>query len=490
MRTAAGLLTISAAFAAAAAAQPPPQQPRIARIEATLLPGATIVGRPTAFMKLAERMAHYHVPAVSIAVIDGHRLAWSRAYGRAEAGGRTATVRTLFQAASISKPVFAAAALRLVDQGRLRLDAPINDALRSWRVPDSDVAPGSALTLRHLLSHSGGLSVHGFRGYAQREGVPTLRQLLDGAAPSNSEPIRIVQAPGQAWRYSGGGTSIAQQAVEDVTGMPVAQVVRDWLFGTAGMAESSYEQPLPPARALLAATGHLGSGEPVPGRWHVYPERAAAGLWTTPADLARFALWVMTGLRSPSAPPEHRFVAAKLIEPQAGHPPGPGERMGLGLFLAGDGPAFRFSHGGANEGFRAFLVGFPETGQGAAIMVNGDGGYPLIQEILRAVALEYGWPERFHELLVPARVDAARLAPLAGTYRWGEEEGSQVHFTVDDGQLTGQRPGDPPVRFIPMSERSFADPDRGLRLRFDGDSVVITLPEGPPITAARQASPQ
>jgi hypothetical protein len=160
--------------------------------------------------------------------------------------------------------------------------------------------------------------------------------------------------------------------------------------------------------------------------------------------------------------------------------------MGLGLFLAGDGPSFRFSHGGSNEGFRAFFVGFPETGQGAVIMTNADGGYPLIQEILRAVALEYAWPEKFHDMLVPVTVEAAHLQPLAGSYRWGPGEGDAVAITVVEGELRARRVGDPEVRLVPLGERLFVDPERGFRLRFDGDTLVVTLPNGPPITATRQ----
>lgn len=487
--TAALALAVALSLATAPAQAQQAHLARISRIESTLLPGVTLFGQPTRFMSLQERMAHYKVPAVSVAVFEDGRIAWSRAYGRADvAAGRPVTIRTLFQAASISKPVFAAAALREVHRGRLALDRPINDYLRSWRVPDSQVAPASGVTLRRLLSHSAGLSVHGFRGYAAGEGVPTLRQLLDGAAPANSDPIRITQAPGTAWRYSGGGTSVAQQAIEDVTGQPVARLMQGSILAAAGMRDSSYAQPLAPALAGSAALAHDDNGAPLPGRWHVYPEQAAAGLWTTPTDLARFALWVIDGARSPGAAAEHRFVASNLIEPQQGLSPGPDERMGLGLFLQGEGEALRFSHGGSNAGFRAFLVGFPETGQGAAIMVNGDGGYPLIQELLRAIALEYGWPHRFHEIVVPARLSAAQLAPLAGTWRFGPGENGIVVITPTEAGLDAARPGQPVARFVAESQDSFVDPATGIRFRRDGEALVIRLPNGPPLTARREAA--
>jgi CubicO group peptidase (beta-lactamase class C family) len=476
---------------AAQAAAQGAHQPRIARIERTLLPGITLIGQPTRHMNLDARMAHYKVPALSVAVFDGGRIVWSRAYGRTSAGaaGAGATPRTLFQAASLSKPVFAAAALSLVHRGQLALDRPINDYLRRWRLPDSDVAPASEVTLRRLLSHSAGLSVHGFRGYAAGEPVPTLVQLLDGTAPANSAAVRITLRPGERWRYAGGGTSVAQLAVEDAGGRPLAPLMQGSVLAAAGMRDSLFAQPLPAARAPFAALAHGDDGATMAGRWHVYPEQAAAGLWTTPTDLARFALWVIEGARGSGAGTEQRFVASHLIEPQPGLVPRPGERMGLGFSLAGEGPTFRFSHGGSNAGFRAYLVGFPETGQGAAIMVNGDGGYPLIQELLRAVALEYGWPHRFHEMIVPARLSAAQLAPFAGTWRFGPGERGLVVVTAVENALETARPGMPVDRFVPIDADNFVEPLSGIRLRREGDGLVIVTPGGPPLTAVREPAP-
>lgn len=473
-------LALAVALPAAAAAQPA----RLDRIERTLLPGATIVGEPTRFMSIEERMAHYHVPALSIAVIDGNRIVAARAYGSA-APGVPATPRTLFQAASVSKPLFAAAALGLVHGGRIALDRPINEYLRSWRLPDSQAGPASEVTLRRLLSHGAGLSTSGFPGYAAGTARPTLRQLLDGTPPANSDPVRILASPGAAWLYSGGGTSIAQLAVEDVTGGPLAEFMQSTILRDAGMTQSSYAQPLPQAIARAAAHAHDGEGRPIAGGWHIYPEQAAAGLWTNPTDLARFALWVMAGTEDPRAPGPQRTVAAFLLEPQAGLAPRGNQAMGLGFFLDGDGRSFRFSHGGSNEGFRAFLIGFPQAGQGAAIMVNGDAGYPLIQELLRAVALEYGWPERFHDMVVPARLGEAQLTPRAGIWRWGDSEGERVVFTVAEGSLSAQRGRDPAMRLVPLDAGNFMAPETGIRFGFEGDTLLIHLPNGPPITARR-----
>ncbi|MGI8705106.1 MAG: serine hydrolase domain-containing protein [Sphingomicrobium sp.] len=438
-------------------------------------------------MDLQTRMAHYHVPAVSIAVIDRERIVWSRAWGQA-APGRPATTRTLFQAASLSKPVFAAAALQLVHWGQLDLDKPVNEFLRSWRVPDSEMAPGSAVTLRRLLSHSAGLSTSGFPGYAANARRPSLRQLLDATAPTNSDPVRITAMPGERWRYSGGGTSIAQLAVEEVTGRPLADWMRKTILRQAGMTRSTYAQPLPGAAARFAAHAHDGTGAAIEGRWHIYPEQAAAGLWTTPSDYAGFILWVMKGLSGEGARAEQRFVASNLVEAQPNILPGPGERMGLGLFLRGEGPAASFSHGGSNKGFRSYMIAFPGSGQGAVVMVNGDAGGALLQEVLRALALEYRWPDKMHEMIVPRHLTRAQLAPFTGRWRWGEAENQQVVVTLSEVALVGQRPGDPQIRLVPIDADTFISIDTGSRFRFKGETLTIQPLNRDPIQARRVQS--
>jgi CubicO group peptidase (beta-lactamase class C family) len=385
------LATLTCLAGQESAAQP---SAAIARVENGLLPPVTAIGEPTRTMRIADRMAHYKVPAVSIALIQDGRVAWTRAYGTTSAGGGTpATPRTLFQAGSLSKPVAAAGALALVRDGRLSLDGPASASLRSWRLAQPE---GEKVTLRRLLSHTAGINVHGFRGYRNGERLPTLRQALDGSAPAGNEPIRVVQAPGAALLYSGGGYLIVQQMVEDSAGRPFAAAMRDSILRPLGMADSLYVQPLPEALGARAAVGHTADGNALPGRWHVFPEAAAAGLWTTPADLARFVVWLVRGARNADSP------AGRMLQAQADPEGRPfktpsGSHAGLGLVLEGTGATFRFSHSGSNPGQKALLIGFPETGAGAVIMANSDSSPGLIQEILRALAAEYRWPQRFHQ---------------------------------------------------------------------------------------------
>lgn len=250
-----------------------------------------VAGRQYAPATIAERLHEYGVPAVSIAVIDGGSVAWARAYGTADmASGRAASTATLFQAASMSKPVASTAALQLVQEGVLALDAPVNKTLRSWRIPENAFTTGHAVTLRHLLSHTSGLTVSGFPGYTAGEPIPTVTQILDGAPPANTPPVRVNTTPGSQLKYSGGGMTVMQLLLTDVTGKDFPALMRERVLGPIGMHSSTWEQPLSDDRGRDAAAGHETNGAPVAGKYHVYPELAAAGLWTTPTDLAHWVL--------------------------------------------------------------------------------------------------------------------------------------------------------------------------------------------------------
>jgi CubicO group peptidase (beta-lactamase class C family) len=337
-------------------------------------------------MKLADRMKHYNVPGVSIALINDFKVEWAKGYGIMEAGkDRPVTPDTLFQAASVSKPVVAAAVLRLVEAGRLELDETVNDRLASWKVPENNFTTEEKVTLRRLLSHSAGVTVHGFRGYAQGERIPSFLQILDGRPPANSAPIRVDIVPGTKYRYSGGGFLIVQQLVMDVLKKRFPEMMQEPVLGPLGMTSSTFETRLPENLAERAAAGHRRNGRPIVGKWHTHPEMAAAGLWTTPSDLARFAIEIMRTRTGESGTVLPKRAVDEMLTPQIGN-------YGLGLAVIDDGrDLFHFMHTGANEGYRCVLVGYPERGQGVVIMTTGDNSEALWEEILRSVSVEYGW---------------------------------------------------------------------------------------------------
>jgi CubicO group peptidase (beta-lactamase class C family) len=380
---------------------------RIARIER--IPAVTIEDEAPIGLTLAEWMALHRIPGLSVAVIDGHRLAWAKTYGVREAGRpEPVTLDTLFQAGSISKPVAAMAVLHHLQAGRWTLDENINDKLISWKLPDNEFTKDQKATLRRLLSHSAGTTVHGFPGYAVTEPVPTLAQVLDGEKPANTAAVRVDLVPGSRTRYSGGGTSIVQLMMVDQLKKPFPQIMREAVIDPLGLEHSTYEQPLPPARAAMAASGTRASGKVVEGRWHIYPEMAAAGLWTTASDLARIAIEVSNAKAGRSARVLSQATTKLMLTKQS-------DSFGIGFAVDAD--SDRFGHNGADEGFQAYLTAFADSGRGIVIMANSDSGFMIFDRLAASVAAEYKWsapsvppPSLFAKLGLLAQVKGADRA--------------------------------------------------------------------------------
>ncbi|HVB09870.1 MAG TPA: serine hydrolase domain-containing protein, partial [Bacillota bacterium] len=330
---------------------------------------------------LAERMAFWGVPGLSVALVDGGRVVATEAFGLADAAsGRPVTPDTLFQAASISKPVTALGVLRLVAEGRLDLDADVAGYLPSWELRAA--LPGGGwrprVTLRQLLSHTAGTTVHGFPGYQRAAPLPSLLQVLDGLAPANTAPVRVDTMPGVQFRYSGGGTSVVQLVMQEVTGEPFAELMRRLVLGPLGMERSAYGVPVD---AGAAAHGHRTGGAPVAGGWHVYPELAAAALWTTAEDLTRVISGFQGCLRGEAGALLPQALAIDAARPQ------PGSGFGLGWEITGK----IFRHTGGNEGFRCVLTGWMDAPRGVVAMTNGDDGDGLWPEVLATLAAARGW---------------------------------------------------------------------------------------------------
>ncbi|MET0401699.1 MAG: serine hydrolase, partial [Cystobacter sp.] len=334
-------------------------------------------------LSLPKWMELYEIPGISIAVFDKGTLVWAKGYGVTQPGGTTpVSTETLFQAASISKPVTALAALHYVEKGQWSLDADINEKLVSWKLPENDFTKTEKVTLRRLLSHSAGTTVHGFPGYAVTDPLPTVQQILDGQKPANTAPVRVDLVPGTKTRYSGGGITLVQMMMVDQLGKPFPQIMREAVLEPLGLKHSTFEQPLPAALAPMAATATHSGGASVEGQWHVYPEMAAAGLWTTPSDLARIALEVSKARAGRSTRVLSQGMAKQMLTKQS-------ETFGLGFQLT-DGTD-RFGHGGSNDGYQCMLSAFADSGSGVVIMSNSDNGFMLLDPIASSVATEYGW---------------------------------------------------------------------------------------------------
>ena len=418
----------------------------IKHVENGLVGAVVLKGDAQATHTLAARMKELNVPGVSVAVLHNGVIEWAQGFGVSSVGGPPINAETMFQAGSISKPLAAMAALRLVQQGKLSLDADINTELKSWKLPADPIQGGKPVTLRELLTHTGGTTVHGFPGYASNEAVPTLAQVLNGEKPANTPAIRSEAAPGSKWNYSGGGFTIMQQAVIDVTGEPFPKLLHDAVLAPIGLTHSTYEQPLGKEFQAFAATPYHGDGKPVEGGAHTYPEMAAAGLWTTPTDLLRYAIEVEKSLDGKANHVLSADMTRQMLTTGMGN-------WGLGLEIGGSPSNPYFSHGGVNEGFINIFVAYEKGGEGAAVMTNSDNGGALGDEIMRSIAAEYNWPDWHPKERTAVPVDPKILAVYAGTYALAPN--FDLVITDENNQLQAQATGQGKAPIYPESETKF-----------------------------------
>ncbi len=398
---------------------------------------------PALHVTLAQMMGIYHEPGLSIAVIEHGQIAWASGFGVTGPGEhRPVTPHTLFQAASISKPVTAAGALWLIQRGKLSLDENVNRELTGWRVPDDSFTSRQNVTLRRLLSHNAGINVPGFDGYARGQSLPTTEETLDGRPPANNPPVRVTAEPGSACNYSGGGFTIVGLMIKNVSGQSFEEFMREHVLAPAAMTESTFQQDLPPLLAARAATGTDRDGRPDPGKWRRFPELAPDGLWTTPSDLARFAIEIARSARDSANHVLSQASAREMLTMQCRDDPGGGTGLGFALGYANH-PGI-FFHNGSNAGFQSMLMMDPDAGWGYAAMGNSDNFQPLNRTVFQTFSLRYGWGVESHTrdlgenlMIVGAlRNTAATMA----YYQWAASTGfAGLHHDVNSLNDFGYR---------------------------------------------------
>ncbi|MFY9619552.1 MAG: serine hydrolase [Pyrinomonadaceae bacterium] len=461
------LLTLTLIFPIIALGQAPSSlDAEIKRVEQGLLPPVLIKGDPA--WTIEERMKFYKAPGLSVAVIKDFKIHWARSYGVKDLETKEpVTTETLFQAGSISKSVNAMTVMKKVEQGKISLDANINDKLTSWKLPENDFTAKKKVTLKNLLSHTAGTTVHGFPGYAVNETVPTLVQVLDGAKPANTAAVRVDLEPGTRYRYSGGGTTITQLALMDIEKKPYPEIARKTVLKPLKMTNSTYSQPLPADWRAKAATGYRRDGKEVEGKIHVYPEMAAAGLWTTPTDLAKFAIEMQLSLAGRSNKVLSKESTDLMTTAFM-------DTAGLGFFIQKFGSALYFGHDGADEGFRAQMVVSRDKGYGVVVMVNSDNG-AILNEVVRAVAREYGWDEYLpapHEII---SMNAEKLAGYTGRFLVNPDRVLTVKTEPGEAgkpaKLFVYATGDERFELLPISDATFVR--RGAPLKYEFSTLAV-----------------
>jgi CubicO group peptidase (beta-lactamase class C family) len=410
---------------------------QIARVETGLSGGLVIDGK---LYTLSERMKHYNIAGLSVAVIDNYKIVWAKGYGYADKKeDRKVTTNTLFEPGSISKSLNAVGILQLAQQGKLDLYQDINQYLVNWKFPYDTVSHGKKITTAQLLSHTAGLGVHGFPGYQRDSAIAAVTDILDGRAPSNTEAVRSVTEPGKESRYSGGGILITQQMLTDLTKQRYEQYIYEHVLRPLGMTNSSYNQPPAVSQRKNLATGYKSNGNEVPGKYFVYPEKAAAGLWTTPTDICKYILEIQQTYQGKSSKVLNQEMVKLHVTPYKND-------VAMGTFIQNRNGEKYFDHTASNEGFSGLFIGGLTNGKGAAIFVNSDDA-SIAFELVNTIALVYNWagfkkPEQITTVPVNDTITSKYIGEYIldgflseikkekdGLYIWTDGISSKMYFT-------------------------------------------------------------
>jgi CubicO group peptidase (beta-lactamase class C family) len=436
-------------------------QAKITQVENGLVGNIQIEGENP--WNLLNRMAYYKIPGLSIAVIQNHKIAWAKGYGIANDSAKIpVTEKTLFQAASISKSLNSLGVLKLVQDKKLDLNTDINVYLKSWKFPYDSLSKGKKITIANLLSHSAGLNVHGFGGYERGTPLPTIVQILNGEKPANSPAVKLIFEPGKQYEYSGGGTTITQMIVMDITHMPYADYMKKNVLKPLGMSGSTYAQPPYDVDQGLLAVAYNPAGKPIKGNYHIYPEQAAAGLWTNPTDLAKYIIETQQAYEGRSAKVLNQETTKIRLSVHAGN------NVGFGVFIDKKDSTLYFSHSGVNEGFRCVYYGSLEGGNGVVVMVNSDND-GVISELINSVAKAYGFNGLFRaNLKKVVNVPAEVLKSYAGKFFIGPPR--TLTIIEADGKLYAEASGEAKRELYPQSNNRFFLRDLPYELEFNKDA--------------------
>lgn len=436
-------------------------QDKINQVENGLVGNVQVEGEKP--WNLLDRMAYYKIPGLSIAVIQNYKIAWAKGYGIANDSAKIpVTEKTLFQAASISKSLNSVGVLKLLQDKKLDLNTDINVYLKSWKFPYDSLSKGQKITIANLLSHSAGLNVHGFGGYERGLPLPTVVQILNGEKPANSPAVKSMFEPGKRYEYSGGGTTITQMIVMDITHMPYADYMKNAVLKPLGMSGSTYAQPPYDVDQSLLAVAYNSAGKPIKGNYHIYPEQAAAGLWTNPTDLAKYIIETQLAYEGKSAKVLNQQTTKIRLTVHASN------NVGLGAFIDKKDSTLYFSHSGVNEGFRCQYYGSMEGGNGVVVMVNSDND-GVVPELINSVAKVYGFNGLFHPNLkkivaVPADV----LKSYTSKFFIGPPR--TLTIIEADGKLYAEVSGEAKRELYPQSTNRFFLKDLPYELEFNKDA--------------------
>lgn len=416
---------------------------------------------PEDFGSITSKMSEYKIPALSLAVINQGEIEWADIYqSPLFFEDQKLDCTSLFQAASLSKPVTFLAAVRMHSAGEIDMDKNIQRYLKNFEIPQGKQTADNPVTFRNIFSHSSGITPGGYEGYATDLPLPSDSDILKGTAGVNSPAIAVIAPPNKTLAYSGGAYTLAELALQDIYSDSFTNIMNSWILEPVGMKHSDFSQPLPVSKSTQAAKGYTQSGEVVDGGWHTYPEQAAAGLWSNSIDMATFLIEIYKAYQGKST-----VFSQSDIQSLINH-----ERDGLayGFILDRSGSGFSITHYGGNSGYRAGMTIDLTTGNGLVYLTNSDNGGSLGNELLLSASQVYGWQHFKQTDVLRNEVSSEILTGLSGIYKWNNQIDLPIKFDEKNNQISLFFPNGDEYKLAPIhgDELDFIHPNTGVKVSF------------------------
>ncbi len=434
---------------------------RKAQLEEGIREQVKFLGETEDLSSIANKMSAYHVPALSLSVINHGEIAWADIYRNANfPEANHLNCSNIFQAASLSKPVTLLAALRMHSAGQIDLDRNIQEYLKDFVIPQGKQAPENPVTFRNIFSHTSGISPGGYQGYARNLPMPSDLDILRGGEGINTPAIKVISPPNETLAYSGGGYTLAELALQDIFNDEFANIMQKWILEPAGMNHSEFTQPLPASDSIRVAKGHTQSGEVMEGGWNNYPQQAAAGLWSTSIDLAKLLIEVYKAYQGDSSIFSQSDIKSIISHDVNG--------SAYGFLLNRSGDDISITHFGGNAGYRTGMTISLKSGNGLVYLINSDNGVPLGNELLLSASQVYNW-EHFKQTNVSRKqVSSNNLKRLSGEYKWNDQLNLSIRYDESNNLISLIFPNGDEYKLTPIvgDELDFIHPNTGVRVAF------------------------
>ena len=420
-------------------------------------------------ISIIDKMKELKIPGLSLAVIDNFEVVWAKGYGIEDVEtNNKVDVNTIFQAASISKPFTAYATMKLVQENKVELNKDINTYLKTWKLVDNNFTETKKVTFKNLLSHNAGTTIHGFPGYKSTDTLPTLDQILNGVSPANTNKVIVDIEPETENRYSGGGYIVVQKALIDITGKPFEEFMQNQVLKPLELQNSFFSpKSLTEEQELNATSGHYSNGTKVIGNRHIYPEMAAAGLWTTAEDLAKFAVEIQKTLNANSGKILTKEYTQMMMTPVLN------EEYNIGFSNEEyNGEPF-FEHAGGNEGYACFLTFHKEKGYGFALMVNSSSQIDILFPLFRSIDKAYSWGLFSSGIYNSDNISVPELQRFIGKYKVSFDR--SINIFVKNKKLFYKMSFNNESELTPVGSNTFISSDRNNKIEFSQDLNTIVF---------------